>query len=158
MKMFTVVLALVFSCAAQAGGEFTFHGFLLTPPECVISNDSTVEVDFKNVRIDDVDGNNFKQNVPYTIDCDTDWRDSSMVMSLTLTGTASDFNTAALKTNIDDFAIAVYQDGKPFTLGSTITVNEASKPVIQVVPIKKAGSQLVEGNFEAWATLRVDYQ
>ncbi|HCS4548122.1 TPA: fimbrial protein [Escherichia coli] len=37
-------------------------------------------------------------------------------------------------------------------------VNETALPVITAVPVKKSGVDLPEADFEAWATLQVDYQ
>ncbi|HCA7293177.1 TPA: fimbrial protein [Escherichia coli] len=37
-------------------------------------------------------------------------------------------------------------------------VDETALPALTAVPVKKSGVDLPEANFEAWATLQVDYQ
>lgn len=79
-------------------------------------------------------------------------------MTLTLSGSVSDFNPAAVNTSVAGLGIELRQNDQPFTLGSTITVNEQSAPVLKAIPVKKSGASLTEGDFDATATLQVDYQ
>ncbi len=79
-------------------------------------------------------------------------------MTLTLTGDVVDFDDAAIKTNADGLGIKIWENNQPFKPGSTITVDEANLPVLEAVPVKSVSANLSEQNFEAWATLRVDYQ
>lgn len=156
MKKISLLL-LMMSGLAQGADNLKFHGTLVEPPTCTISNDETIEIDFSSVVIDRINGSNYLQEVPYTITCDSDTRFDSMSMTLTLTGTPSSFDTAAVSTNVSGLGVQLQQAGKPFTVGSTITINEQSKPVIQAVPVKASGASLSEQAFEAWATLRVNY-
>ncbi|EDV0260568.1 fimbrial protein [Salmonella enterica subsp. salamae] len=142
---------------AQAADNLKFHGTLVMPPTCTISNDETIEVDFDAVLIDRIDGRNYLQEVPYTITCDSTVRDDAMSMTLTLTGAQSSFDTAAVNTNVSGLGVQFQQSGKPFVVGSTITINEQSKPVLKAVPVKQNGAELREQAFEAWATLQVGY-
>lgn len=79
-------------------------------------------------------------------------------MTLTLSGSVSDFNPAAVNTSVAGLGIELRQNDQPFMLGSTITVNEQSAPVLKAIPVKKSGASLKEGGFDATATLQVDYQ
>ncbi len=79
-------------------------------------------------------------------------------MTLTLTGAATDYNSAAIETDVPGLGIELQQDGKPFTIGSTITIAESARPTLKAVPVKKSGAVLSESAFSAWATLQVDYQ
>ncbi len=45
--------------------------------------------------INKIDGTRYAQNVPYEITCDSTVRDETMAMTLTLSGSVSDFNPAA---------------------------------------------------------------
>lgn len=69
--------------AQAAINDVTFHGTLVSPPACTISDGKTIEVEFRNVIIDNINGDNFRQDVPYTITCDPDVRDDAREMSLT---------------------------------------------------------------------------
>lgn len=61
-----------------------------------------------------------------------------MAMTLTLSGSVSDFNPAAVNTSVAGLGIELRQNDQPFTLGSTITVNEQSIPVLKAIPVKRA--------------------
>lgn len=158
MKSFFITLLLVMSCRAMADGDLRFHGFLVTPPVCVISNNETIEVAFSGMQIDDIDGNKYSQKIPYTVDCDSTVRDEYMTMTLTLIGTPSPLSDSAIQTDVDGFAIDIRNGNKAFVINSTLTVNPQALPELTAVPIKQSGVTLAEGNFEAWATLQVDYQ
>lgn len=78
MKRFALCLFGCYCGIAQAAdSDITFHGTLVSPPACAISDGKTVEVEFRDVIIDNINGNNFRQNVPYTITYDPDVRDDA---------------------------------------------------------------------------------
>lgn len=158
MRSFILLLCCLTVGSACAEGDLTFHGFLVRPPDCVISNDQTIEVNFVDVQIEEIDGTKFMQNLPYTIDCDSPDRYSDLTMSLTLTGNVTDFNNAAVMTDVSGLGIEILHGNTPFELGSTLTVSEQALPVLKAVPVKKTGAVMYAGNFEGWATLQVDYQ
>lgn len=146
------------SSAALAEGEMTFRGTLLTPPPCRINDNNQVEVDFgERVGINKVDGVNYRQAVNYQITCDSA-SGGSWGLTLSLSGTASGFDKQALATNKSDLGIRVYRDDQPFTPGSTLKITLDNPPRLEAVPVKKEGAALIEGAFEAWATLQADYQ
>lgn len=65
MKRFALCLFGCYCGIAQAAdSDITFHGTLVSPPACAISDGKTVEVEFRDVIIDNINGNNFRQNVP----------------------------------------------------------------------------------------------
>lgn len=158
MKKIALIVAMSGCFATQAADNLKFHGTLISPPNCTISNGNTIEVEFGDVLINKIDGTRYIQDVPYEITCDSTVRDESMAMTLTLSGAASGFNTAAISTNVPGLGIELQQNGEPFTLGSTITVNEQSIPTLKAVPVKQSGAALREGEFDGTATLQVDYQ
>ncbi|MEI9482820.1 fimbrial protein [Enterobacter cancerogenus] len=158
MKPSLLVLLLVVTHVAMASADLNFHGYLVNPPQCVISNNETIEIPFSDMQIDDINGINYMQEIPYTIDCDSTEHDAYMTMTLTLMATQSDFNDAAVTTDIHGLGIRITHDDQPFTIGTTLTINPATQPELKAVPIKKDGVTLPEGKFEAWATLQVDYQ
>lgn len=158
MKKITLIILLSGCFAVQAADNLKFHGTLISPPNCSINSGNTIEIPFGDVLINKIDGTRYMKDVPYEITCDSAVRDPSMAMTLTLTGTPVGFNNAALSTNVAGLGIEIQQDEQPFTLGTTIPVNEQSKPVLKAVPVKQSGAALKEGDFDATATLQVDYQ
>lgn len=45
--------------AAQAADNLKFHGTLISPPNCTISNGNTIEVEFGDVLINKIDGTRY---------------------------------------------------------------------------------------------------
>lgn len=142
----------------MALSNVSFHGYLVQPPNCSISNGQNIELTFRDVNIDDINCSNYEQVVPYTITCDTAVRDPQMEMTLTWSGTQSDFDDSAVATDLNGLGIHLKQAGSDFKLHTPLVVNETSLPVLTAVPVKKSGVDLPESDFEAWATLQVDYQ
>ncbi len=159
MKRFALCLFGCYCGIAQAAdSDITFHGTLVSPPACAISDGKTVEVEFRDVIIDNINGNNFRQNVPYTITCDPDVRDDAWEMTLSWTGSQTSYDNAAIETNVTGLGIELQQNGQPFTLGTPLKINLSTPPTLQAVPVKASDASLSEGTFSAWATLQVDYQ
>lgn len=64
MKRLAWCLIYGFAGLAQAAiNDVTFHGTLVSPPACTISDGKTIEVEFRNVIIDNINGDNFRQDV-----------------------------------------------------------------------------------------------
>ncbi len=131
----------------------------MQPPNCTISNAQTIEITFQDVLIDDINGSNYEQTVSYSITCDTAVRDPLMEMTLSWSGTPSDFDNAAVSSNITGLGIQLKQAGRVLRINTPLVVNETDLPVLTGPgPVKKSGVVLPEADFEAWATLQVDYQ
>lgn len=144
--------------AKDGEASMVFYGTLLTPPPCTINDGNQVEVDFGDrVGINKVDGVNYRQPLNYQITCDKAVG-GTWVLMLSLSGGSAAFDNNALLTNKSGLGIRMYQDGKSFIPNSAVKINLASPPRLEVVPVKRAGATLTEGAFEAWATLRADYQ
>ncbi|EEZ9460936.1 fimbrial protein [Escherichia coli] len=153
-----ISLLMLWSFSFMALSNVSFHGYLVQPPNCSISNGQNIELTFRDVNIDDINGSNYEQVMPYTITCDTAVRDPQMEMTLTWSGTQSDFDDSAVATDLNGLGIHLKQAGSDFKLHTPLVVNETSLPVLTAVPVKKSGVDLPESDFEAWATLQVDYQ
>lgn len=147
--------------ALAADDDITFHGTLVSPPACTISNGQTIEVDFHDLIIDNINGDYGRQTVNYELSCDASVRDSSWVMSLTWTGTETSHNDAAIETSVPGFGIELQQNGQRFQLNTPLVINAndfTQKPKLEAVPVKANDAVLNDGPFSAYATLRVDYQ
>lgn len=143
---------------AKGDVDIAFHGTLLEPPPCVINDGSQIDVNFgERVGINKVDGENYRQALNYQIVCEN--ADSgNWALTLSLNGAASAFDKEALLTSEANLGIRVYQNDRLFTPGSAVNIELANPPRLEAVPVKRAGIELTEGTFEAWATLRADYQ
>ncbi len=69
MKKIVLTMLMGGSLAAQAADNLKFHGTLISPPNCTINNDQTIDVKFGNLLINKIDGTRYAQNVPYEITC-----------------------------------------------------------------------------------------
>ncbi len=143
---------------AAAEADLRFRGMLRAPPPCTISDGGTVAVEFgQRVGINKVDGVNYRQTVDYRISCDSPgarpWE-----MWLTLKGSATAFDKAAVQTDNANLGIRIYQNDTPFTLNGSLKINPANPPRLEAVPVAKPGAALKEGTFVATATLQVNYQ
>lgn len=144
--------------AKDGEADMTFHGTLIEPPPCSINDGNRIDVNFgERVGINKVDGVNNRQAMNYQITCESAGS-NTWALSLSLSGSAVGFDKEALLTNKSDLGIRVYQNDTPFTPNSTLKIDLANPPSLEAVPVKKAGATLTEGTFEAWATLRADYQ
>ncbi|EPE6061025.1 fimbrial protein, partial [Escherichia coli] len=137
-----ISLLMLWSFSFMALSNVSFHGYLVQPPNCSISNGQNIELTFRDVNIDDINGSNYEQVVPYTITCDTAVRDPQMEMTLTWSGTQSDFDDSAVATDLNGLGIHLKQAGSDFKLHTPLVVNETSLPVLTAVPVKKSGVDL----------------
>ncbi|MGX9743220.1 fimbrial protein [Pseudocitrobacter corydidari] len=156
--MSKILISLILTISTAWADNLNFHGTLITPPVCTINNDKTIEVNFNQIIIDNIDGVNYLTDVPWELSCDSSVRSDLLAFSLTYLGTASNYTPDAISTNIQGLGIVLQEDGQVFRPGSTITITESSLPVLKAVPIKKENTTLTEGEFEAFATLQVEYQ
>ncbi|MGX9738681.1 fimbrial protein [Pseudocitrobacter corydidari] len=156
-----LVLILLSGCVGVAQGavdDITFHGNLVSPPACTISNGNTIEVEFRDLIIDDINGSNYRQDVPYTITCDTESRDDAWEMTLTWLGSQTRYDDSAIDTDVAGLGIELQQNGQPFKLNTPLAISPTAPPTLKAVPVKASDAVLTDGRFSAYATLRVDYQ
>ncbi|QXN62767.1 fimbrial protein [Serratia fonticola] len=142
---------------ASAEENMKLFGTLIEPPACTINDGGNVDVDFgTRVGVTKVDGVNYLQPMNYQITCDQSA--NSLDMTLEIIGDAPDYDSAAVVSNVTDLGIQIQQNGVPFELNKPIPIRLGSPPSLQAVPVKRPGATLVEGPFEATATLRAVYQ
>lgn len=145
-----VLTVLALGVCSSASANVAFNGTLIEPPPC------TIEVDFKEVGISQVDGEHYCQPVSYTITCSADTLPWEMI--LTVRGTATSFEPSAVQSNVADLGIKLLQNGKPMALNTPLVITPSSPPVLEAVPVKRPGSTLAPGGFTATATLLANYQ
>lgn len=153
----TLMLATLLPLAAQAADNMTFHGTLVAPP-CKISNGETIEVAFgTNLGVNKIDGNNYKQAVNYSVDCDAGYSANNLAIVVDTAAPAA-FDTSAVLTNKTGLGIRILVDGVTANFAKRVAVsNPSSPPKIEAVPVQDPSVTLTEGAFEATMTLRADY-
>ncbi|ATM74932.1 putative minor fimbrial subunit StfF [Serratia fonticola] len=153
----SVLLLMALGGPALAADNMYFSGMLIEPPPCTINDGGEVDVDFGNrVGVSKVDGVNYLQPVNYRITCSPGagiWS-----MTLEVVGTPADYDEAAIKSNVDDLAIRLMQNGQRFMLNKPLAIKLNAPPTLDAVPVKRPGATLKEGAFEATATLLAVYQ
>ncbi|MFQ6249416.1 fimbrial protein [Yersinia enterocolitica] len=150
----TVILA---SRTVSAATNLTFGGSLIEPPSCEVNSGELIDVDFgRRLGIKKVDGIHYLQKVDYSIKCEP--RAKNWAMELMLSGEPTLYDMAAIQTDNPDLGIKFLINGEAFTIGKPVSVNPADLPILEVVPVKTPGSTLMEGAFEATATLQAVYQ
>ncbi|EPD6687171.1 fimbrial protein [Cronobacter turicensis] len=155
--MTVLTLALLLPTCAMSAENMSFHGTLVAPP-CKISNGQTIEVSFGNdLGVNKIDGNNYKQPVAYTVDCEAGYTSSGLAIVVDATNPAT-FDSAAVMTDKTGLGIRILVDNQPVTFSQRVAVtNPASPPKIEAVPVQDQSITLTEGAFEATMTLRADY-
>lgn len=155
MKILAVIAAL--PLAAQAADNMAFHGTLVAPP-CTINSGQTIEVAFgTNLGVNKIDGNNYKQPVNYSVDCDAGYSANNLAIVVDTAAPAA-FDAAAVMTNKTGLGIRILVDGMTATFAERVALaNPASPPKIEAVPVQDPAVTLTEGAFEATMTLRTDY-
>lgn len=139
----------------DAATTVTVSVTVLETPPCVLNDNRTIEVDFGELLTVSVDGSNYMKNVDYTLECSGN---KSNAMRMKVQGNATTFDASALQTNVNDFGVALRADGQPLRINSWLAFTYPDKPLLQAVPVKKAGKKLPGGAFTAGATLLVAYQ
>lgn len=155
--LLTTSMSLSLSTFAAGNAEMMFRGTLIEPPPCTINDGNRVDVNFGDrVGVNKVDGVNYRYHINYQITCDSA-ASGNLALKLSLSGTAALFDKDAIQTNKEGLGIRVYQNDKPFTPGSTIRIELNNPPLLEAVPVKDSDKALTEGKFEAWGTLRAEY-
>ncbi len=66
MKQIAFFIMLVsYATVVSSSPDITFHGNLIAPPTCIVSENKTIEIAFNEVIISDISGDNYKREVPW---------------------------------------------------------------------------------------------
>jgi type 1 fimbria pilin len=123
---------------------------------CVINGGKEIDVDFgSTVQTTLIDGSQYKTKVVFTLKCSGN---SSNALKLQIDGTAAAFDATALATDKTDLGLALLNGGKKQAINTWFNFTYPTLPVLEMVPVKKAGVTLSGGDFNATATLKVDVQ
>ncbi|MGO2333429.1 fimbrial protein [Providencia sp.] len=157
------IVVMMMTVAPMTQANWAFDGTLILPPICQLGHSDPIPVSFGKVGVRKVDGNLFKQDIPYQLDCQGDLNQPWNI-TLTFTGTlaGSGFDNATLRTssplNTGKLGIQIQKDGTPLELNKAFAVNASNLPRLEAVPVKRAGTDLVGADFTATGTLTIDFQ
>lgn len=154
-------LAAVVFCGVSAYGadNLNFRGTLLESPPCEINGNQPVEIDFREVGVNRIDGVNYARTFTLSYDCEGARTD----MILRYLGNVTVFDPSAVQSNIPDFGIRLaYQTQKgevtPLAVGSSLQIaSDVRISTFVATPVKKARAELQAGAFTAGATLQLNY-
>lgn len=154
-----LVAAIFCGSSVQAAENMNFRGTLLEYPPCEINGGQPVEIDFGEVGINKIDGENYTRTFTLSYDCEG----ASTDKILRYLGNVTTFDTAAVQSNVANFGIRLAHrtsEGEiiPLTVGSSLRLAaDVGSSTFVVTPVKKAGAELQEGAFNAGAALQLNY-
>ena len=127
------------SQGVQADVNLSIRAVIIAPPPCVINNGSTLDVPFGNDLLTSrIDGVNYRRGVPYTVTCDSPF---SNALTLELRGTGASFDGRVLLTRKPDLGVKLFINGADWPLNTAVNFTYPNFPVVQAVPVKRAGSE-----------------
>lgn len=146
--------------ALQEGDSvvYNFQGkFMVTSP-CTVSNDKVMDIPFGNIGVNKVDGINFMQTIPYTVDCQG--APDSSPLNLTVSATPVSFDDAAITTSAPGLGIQIQANDQPMKLNQPLvtTLGAVASLALKAVPVKDPAKELTGQAFTATATLTAEYQ
>lgn len=151
-----LLLLLSFSLhEVHADSDVKFHGSLVVI-QCQVNEDKAVNVQFGSVGVNKVNGVNFTMPIPFAVTCNNLGGEANPGLTLRVNGTQSDFNEAAVVTDVDGLAIKIMKDGEDLKLNTDTEITFSPQTVLTAAPVKKDGVDLVAGTFHATATLVVN--
>lgn len=158
---FLTVISMIFIALPSVGDNLEFTGNLLAQPACTVSDKGgRIDVHFQsNIAVNRIDGERYRQAVAYQIECPEASRTGSKWnLRLTLIGVNAHFDSAALKTSVDDLGIKITLGGATLVPNQSreIDVNATTPPVMEAVPVKRVGAELPSTDFTASALLMAE--
>lgn len=139
---------------AHADSDVKFHG-ILEVVTCQVNQDKLVGVSFGEIGMKKIDGVNFSMPVPFVVTCSNLNGDENPGLTLSVNGTATDFNENAVVTSITGLGIQIMKDGAPLKLNTENEISYNPQPTLTAVPVKATDTELTAGVFSATATLVV---
>ncbi|EJF8467128.1 fimbrial protein [Escherichia coli] len=147
-----------FAVAASKSVSMNLRVLVDAPPPCTVNG---AAVEFGNVFINKINGVDYKRPIDYSLVCNNlamdDLRLQMQATTVVING------ETVISTGIPGFGIRVQKSSDhtilDLTSGSWLPFNFSSGvPVLEAVPVKQSGTTLAAAEFNASATIVVDYQ
>lgn len=160
----TFFLTLAVTLGARAGGtktvNMTLHLIINQSPPCTVNG---ANIEFGNVLTSKVGDVSYTRPIEYSLSCNN--ADPGDYLKLQIQGTASTINgEQVLQTSVPGLGIRLQQrENKALVpVGQTewlnFTLGSNQGPALEAIPVKETTTLLSGGEFNASATLVVDYQ
>lgn len=131
-------------------------GTVVANGSCTFTGTDPVTVDFGDVIINDIQGQTYKKNVPYSLSCRGD--PGGKAIQMKLTGTVADFDGTLLETDAKGLGLSLQKDDKAMPLNQWVDINPASPPTFAAVLVKAKDAGFYNGQaFKGSATLIVGF-
>ena len=144
------------AAAAGTSAAARFYGTLVVV-ECTINNGTKQAVSFGDaVGIHRVDGKRYEQPVPFSVSCQNYGGTDVPALTLTLEGTATSFNDAAVATSVSGLGIEIRRNGVAQPLNSAVQFDYKNVPVLTAVPVADPSVDLSAQAFTATLKLTVE--
>lgn len=158
---FFLLLFLASNCFAETDSvNVTVQGEIVSKPLCYIDNNKTIEIDFgNNIGINKISTGNYREKVPFEIKCDGTSDD--LQLTLKVSGKPASFdadNASVISAEQQALGVKIFQNGEPFKLETAVPINIDNIPEIVAVLVSDNDSELIEGEFNAVASLQAEYQ
>lgn len=154
LKSLCVTLLILKLAPAHADSDVKFHGTLVVVT-CQVNQDKLVNVSFGEVGVKKIDGINYSASIPFVVTCNNLSGQGNPGLTLSVNGTAADFNENTISTTVSGLGIQIMKDGVPLKLNTETEISYVPQPTLTAVPVKADGVELSAGDFHATATLVV---
>lgn len=164
LKKNLIILGCMVAHPFYANGAITMNpvpinitGTVIASASCTFDSDEAITVEFGDVYINEITGDNYKKPVPYTLTCEGDAEGKTIQMQWV--GTSSSFDSTLLNTDVTGLGIKLLQNSTQVSPNTAFTIDGSSPPALEVVVVKNTGASFSNGQeFNASVTLKVDYQ
>lgn len=163
-----LVLALMFtglsSQTAYAKGnprdttnvKINISGTIVANASCKISGGSPIAIEYGDVYINEISGDNYRKEIPYGVTCQGDPEGKSI--QIQMVGDVASFDSGLLSTDASGLGIKVLQNGNQMDLNKWYNLDPSNKPKLEGVLVKQSGASFSNGQeFNAGVTLTVAY-
>lgn len=158
--MFMMSEALLSTGMAEAkdslkGITVVVKGTVYRPPPCVINKDKEINVDFKEVLVDRIQGDYYTVNVDYGLDCSA--ADGNM-LTMSVSGLKSSFGSDLIETDAKNLGIRLNNPQGAMQLSKAYSFDpRQGKVPLTATLVRNGNVALAGGGFKATAMLTIDY-
>ena len=138
-----------------AGTQISIHG-TLRKIQCSFG-DKPISVEFGEVYIGQINGDNYNKDILYTLTCPPDVK--GVTLHMRISGSASSFDSQLLKTDVPGLAIKLLSNNQQIKPGEDLIINQDAQPKLSAVLVRDAAQKLPDGKeFNGTATLTTEWQ
>ncbi len=137
------------------GALLTVHG-TLRKIQCSFG-DKPISVEFGEVYIGQINGDNYNKPIDYTLNCPADVK--GVTLHMKISGAASNFDSQLLKTDVPGLAIKLLNNSQQIKPDEDFIISEDAPPKLNAVLVRDSAQKLPDGKeFNGTATLTTEWQ